>query len=120
MLERRKRRRMSYNVQWKEEPEDVWIACTEVKQTDIVFNSPKDVIVYFVLNGTEQVAFVPEAFVDMEHKLLAGRLVGESDGNLLVDIPVQTITAGFRHLVKPDERSGVQKRTTNLSLKSAP
>ena len=93
------------SITWRGQPEDVWIPCTEVRPGEVTFNSPRDIVVHFVLNGIEQVAFVPVDYVDREKKLLAGRVVGERDGCWLIDLPVRTLKAGFRHIAQPGERA---------------
>lgn len=83
----------------KDEPEPVWIALQEVKE----LSYPEECLVQFKVHGEQFVSFVPRKYVDLEKKLMYGVVFAEYEGNLLVDIPAETLTSGPRIRVPKDE-----------------
>ena len=75
-----------------DEPESVWIALQEVRD----ISRPEEYLVQSKVHGEQFVAFVPRKYVDFEKKRMFGVVYAEFEGDLLVDIPAETLTSGPR------------------------
>ena len=88
---------------WRAEPQEVWVNCERIKELDQGGES----IVHFVVNGEKYVSFVPVEFVNLADFRLQALVIADVEGDLLVDIPVETLTSGPRILVKAGEKDSV-------------
>ena len=102
------------SIEWKKPPENVWLKCMEVsaKEHQPFYRIFQEYVVQFCTNGLLYTAFVPEEFMDVENGRLAAQVVAEYGDDLLVDIPVETLTTGTRvrvgiwekdHILQPRE-----------------
>ena len=83
----------------KDEPEPVWIALQEIRKSD----RPEEYLVQFKVHGEQFVSFVPRKYVNFEKKQMFGVVFAEYEGNLLVELPAETLTSGPRMRVPEDE-----------------
>ena len=102
---------MLHNLEWKPAPINVWIQCKQIrdKVDQPYYEAFKEYIVHFSTNGLYYTAFVPEEFVDASQCLLAAKIVAEYGQDLLVDIPVETLTSGTRLRVSSWEKDNILK-----------
>ena len=84
---------------FKLDPESVWIALQEVRD----ISRPEEYLVQFKVRGEQFVAFVPRKYVDFEKKRMFGVVYAEFEGDLLVEMPAETLTSGPRMRVPRDE-----------------
>ena len=89
--------------EWRDEPQQVWITCHEIRDLPQM----EECVVLFRVNGEEFTSFVPKRFVDAQSKAMQGAIVAEFDGDLLIDIPAETLTSGPRILVPESQIKSV-------------
>ena len=98
---------MEYNIIWKQQPVHVWISCSKVSTGVEWLRELNELLVQFEIDGERYTAFVPEQFVDVDKQQMEAQIVADCDDDLLVDIPVETLTSGLRFLVPAAERANV-------------
>ena len=81
--------------EWRDEPEQVWIICQEMRDLPQL----DEFLVLFKVNGEQFTSFVPKRFVDHDKMAIRGAIIAEFNGDLLIDIPAETLTSGPRILV---------------------
>ena len=84
---------------FKLDPESVWIALQEVRESP----RPQEYLVQFKVHGEQFVAFIPRKYVDFEKKRMFGVVYAEFEGDLLVEMPAETLTSGPRMRVPKNE-----------------
>ena len=97
---------------WRFEPEQVWIACQSIIESD----GPKELFVHFRADEQNYYSFVPDEFIDRSNNGMAGAIIADVDGGVLVDIPRETFTSGVRIFVRDSEREALLSPRRSSSL----
>ena len=77
------------------------------KEQQPYYEAFKEYIVHFETNGYWHTAFVPEEFVDVDNCRLAAIVIADYGDDVLVDIPVETLTTGPRLRVTASEKENI-------------
>ena len=96
---------MDYEIKWRDQPSQAWLRCNKISTDIEQFAAFDELVVHLEIGGSKYIAFVPQEFVDLEKQLIDALIVADYGDDILVDIPVETMTSGPRFRIPHSEMS---------------